>query len=79
MARRVAILFVCSYWILWGDLLKCFHYKSNRYLFLSFIVCYSLLKVHSMTNEPKMEYDNVLFGAKSYEERYSIHSITNKK
>lgn len=79
MARRVAILFVCCYWVLWGDLLKCFIHKSNRYLFLSFILCYSILKVNSMTNQPKLEYDNILFGAKSYEERYSIYITTKKK
>lgn len=79
VSRRIALLFVFSYWILWCDLFKCFAHKGNRILFACFLLCYGVLKIHSMTNEPKMEYDNILFGAKSYEERYSIYMLTKDK
>lgn len=79
VSRRIAILFVFCYWILWCDFFKCFVYKGNRMLFAFFLFCYGVLKLHSMTNEPKSEYDNILFGAKSYEERYSIYMLTKDK
>ena len=78
-SRRIALLFVFSYWILWCDLLKCFVYKGNRMLYAMFLLCYGVLKIHSMTNGPKMEYDNILIGAKSYEERYTIYMINKKE
>ena len=77
-SRRIALLFVFSYWILWCDLFKCFMYRGNKMLYALFVVCYGVLKIHSMTNEPKMEYDNVLFNAKSYEERYTIYMMNKK-
>ena len=79
LSRRIAILFVFSYWVLWCDLLKCFFYKGNRLLYTLFFFCYGIMKVYSSTNEPKFEYDNILLGAKSYEERYTIYMINKKK
>ena len=78
-SRRIAILFVFSYWILWSDFLKCFVYKGNKKLYALFIICYGMLKIYTSTNEPKMNYDNILFNAKSYEERYTIYMINKKK
>lgn len=78
-SRRVALLFVFSYWILWCDLFKCFVYKGNKVLYALFILCYGVLKIHSMTNEPKMQYDNILFNAKSYAERYTIYMVNKKE
>ena len=70
---RLSTLFCYSYWILWGDLLKCFHYPSNKRFFESFILVYCLLKTVSMMETGTMAYDNVLFGAKGYDERYALH------
>ena len=78
-ARRVALLFVFTYWVIWCDLLKCFVVKGNKILFATFLICYGVLKVHNMTNEPKARYDNILFGAKSYEERYTIYMLTKEE
>ena len=77
-SRRIALLFVFSYWILWCDLFKCFMYRGNKMLYALFVVCYGVLKIHSLTNGPKMEYDNVLFNIKSYEERYTIYMMNKK-
>jgi len=73
LGRRLALLFVFSYWILWGDLLKCFVYEGNRKLFMAFLFVYCVLKIRGMTNHITLEYDNVLWGTKSYEERLYIH------
>ena len=74
-SRRIALLFVFSYWILWCDFFKCFAYKGNKFFYALFLGCYGMLKIHSMTNEPKMLYENILFGAKTYEERYTIYMV----
>lgn len=74
MSIRMSTLFIFSYWILWGDLTKCFSIKNNRTLFFTFIAIYCILKMIGTTNLKTSEYDNVLFGAKSYEERLYLHN-----
>jgi hypothetical protein len=74
MSIRMSTLFIFSYWILWGDLIKCFSIENNRLLFLGFVALYSIFKIIGMTNMKTSEYDNVLMGAKSYEERLYLHN-----
>ena len=78
MSLRMANLFMMSYWILWGDLIKSFVHKNNKHLFVVFISVYSTLKLVGMTNLVTSNYDNILFGAKSYQERQLIHNRTPK-
>ena len=73
LSVRMSTLFITAYWILWADLVKCFHFKNNRLLFIGFITIYCTLKMIGMTNIITSDYDNVLFGAKSYQERLIIH------
>ena len=74
ISLRMSNLFIFSYWIIWTDLIKCFYIKSNKYLFLSFVAIYCVLKMIGTTNMITSQYDNILFGAKSYEERLYIHN-----
>lgn len=76
VAHRMSNLFAYSYWIIWGDLIKCFSIQNNRRLFAAFVYLYCLFRISSSTQLPDFEYDNVLFGAKSYEERLYIHNKT---
>lgn len=73
VAGRLANLFTYFYWIIWIDLLKCFSIRNNMILFVIFLGVYSVLKIWGMTNLITLRYDNVLFGAESYEERLYIH------
>lgn len=73
ISQRMSTLFIFAYWILWYDLPKCFSIGNNRRLFLAFLSVYCVLKVIGTTNFPTAEYDNILLGAKSYEERLFIH------
>ena len=73
LSVRMSTLFITAYWILWADLVKCFHFKNNRLLFIAFITIYCTLKMIGMTNIITSDYDNVLFGTKSYQERLIIH------
>lgn len=56
-----------------------FFILNNRRLFLIFIGIYFILKMIGTTNMITSEYDNVLFGAKSYEERLYLHNRYSKE
>lgn len=74
ISLRMSYLFMFAYWILWYDLVKCFAIESNRKLFLGFMFIYLSLKTVGLSNLITAEYDNVLFGIKTYEERLYIHN-----
>lgn len=78
ISKRISMIFVFCYWILWLCLIKCFYYSNNRRLFIAFIVIYGLLKVSApIINQPVCEYDNILLGGiKSYQERKYIFERT---
>lgn len=69
VAKRFANLFIYGYWIIWADLLKCFYYKNNKKLFTIFIMLYCLIRTWSYTNNAGFMYENILTGARSYNER----------
>lgn len=80
ISSRIRMLFVFSYWILWGDLIKCFAFERNRMLFVSFIGIYCIMKTIGTINQPVQEYDNLLFGdIKSFQERKYIFERTFKE
>ncbi len=79
ISLRMSYLFIFAYWILWNDLIRCFFILNNRRLFLIFIGIYFILKMIGTTNMITSEYDNVLFGAKSYEERLYLHNRYSKE
>lgn len=72
LSLRFSYLFFFSYWILWADLPRCFALKNNRYLFIGFVALYCVLKTHGQMNNIVSEYDNMLLGGRSYEERLYI-------
>lgn len=72
-ATRLANLFTIAYWILWYDLIHCFSIENNRRLFISFLSIYCIFKVIGLTHRPTLDYENVLLGAKSFEERKVLH------
>lgn len=79
LSQRLAGLFTFAYWILWYDLVKCFAIENNKRLFMAFLTLYCMMKMVGLTNMKTSEYDNVLFGAKSYEERLFIHEQNDNK
>jgi len=72
LSRRLATLFTYSYWILWADMIRCFSIDNNRKLYVAFLSLYCIMRVMGTSNNILMDYDNVLFGSKSYEERLYI-------
>lgn len=78
-SQRICTLFVFGYWIIWPDLAKCFYYKNNQVLFHTFLILYCTLRTIGTTNHPDYEYENILFGAKSYQEKVHIHDKNYSK
>lgn len=66
---RCSNLFIFSYWIIWLDYLKCIYYKSNKYIYITFICLYCLLKTYSGNMGAMSQYYNVLFDYKTHTER----------
>lgn len=76
LSKRFATLFAYGYWIIWMDLIRCFYYDNNRRLFKTFIILYCAMRMAGSTYLPDFDYDNILFGHKSYQERLFIHNRT---
>lgn len=68
MAERTANLFAFSYWIIWADMIYILSNNIKK-SYIAFLVVYCSLKMIGFTSLPTSEYDNHLFGAKSYQER----------
>lgn len=76
LSDRFSILFVFSYWVIWIDLTKVLYLQHNKYLLTGFLFVYCLYNLQTHTNMPCQEYDNILFGYKSYPERLIILNRT---
>jgi len=74
LSRRLGTLFTYSYWILWADMIRCFAIDNNRKLYVAFLSIYCVLRIMGTSNNILMDYDNVLFGAKTYQERLYIYN-----
>lgn len=79
IAKRMAFLFTPACWIIWGELLGCISVENNRRLFGAFVGAYCLVKIITTVNQPVDQYDNILFGSKSYQERVLIYNTTFKE
>jgi hypothetical protein len=78
---RCATLFCFAYWIIWIDLIKCFYYRNNRLLFISFIGLYCLLKTYGDFHGAMSNYYNILFEKRTYTERvlYFMQHFNDKE
>lgn len=77
VSKRLAFLFIFSYWVIWGDLIKCFYYENNRKLFIAFLTCYCIVKTVTTINQPVQQYENFLFGkTMSFDDREYIFEKT---
>lgn len=75
---RFSYLFCFAYWTLWVDLIKCFSINNNRRLFIVFLVIYCIFKMYGSTDNIVFRYDNVLFGAQTYNVREFIFNMNDK-
>lgn len=73
LAQRFTFLFGFGYWVIWIDLMRCFYYANNRRLLAGLVMAYCLLRTWTIYNAPDFMYENVLTGARSYNERIYFH------
>ena len=73
---RMSILFIFSYWILWGDIIKVLYVKNNKRIVSALIYIYCIYVTIFAVSTPIQQYDNILFGAKRYQERLNIFNRT---
>jgi hypothetical protein len=69
--ERVTVLFVCSYWILYPTIYSFFS-RNKKKIFLVVALFYGFLKIGQGNRTILSQYDNMLFGYKSYSERRII-------
>lgn len=76
LSQRMSSLFSYGYWIIWIDLTKCFAISNNRKLFYTYLYLYCLLRVGLACRVPDCDYENILFGSQTYQERLRFHNKT---
>lgn len=72
LSERMSLLFVFARWILWIDIIHILIIENNRKLLAGIIFAYCLYMTARNLNEPILEYDNVLFGAKTEAQRRQV-------
>lgn len=78
LSSRLAILFAFSYWIIWIDLVGVLHLSNNKKLLAGTIFLYCFYINLMAYNQPIQQYDNLLFGGKTQQERIRILNRTYK-
>lgn|SRR5574344_481835 len=78
LSERLSTIFLFSYWVLWADIIKIIYWKNNRRLLVGYLGLYALFITFTSFQLPCQEYDNILFGAKNYQERLQIFNRTYK-
>lgn len=76
LSSRLATLFYFSFWILWIDVLRVLYIKNNKVLLSLLLFLYCTFLTIRNVSTPCQEYDNLLFGGKSYQERQVILNRT---
>ncbi len=76
LSERMAVLFCFSVWILWVDVIKSMALRNNKILLSAMLGLYISYVFVSNIQLPIQEYDNLLFGGKSQQERLKIYNKT---
>ena len=72
VSTRLSLIFSYGYWIIWADLIKCITFRNNRLLFVAYIGIYCILRVYGSCNFALADYENIVLGSQSYNERLLI-------
>lgn len=71
VSLRLGMLVVFGYWMIYYQLPEVFFFKNNKVLFCTIVMMYCLVKTNIYNISGLYEYENYLFGCRSYEE--SVH------
>lgn len=72
MSDRLSTLFVFARWVVWIEIINILIIENNRKLLAGSIFLFCLYMTALNYNDPILEYDNVLTGAKSEAERRQV-------
>lgn len=78
LSSRLATLFEFSYWIIWIDLVSVLLLRNNKKLLAGTLFLYCFYINLMAYNQPIQQYDNLLFGGMSQQERLRIMNRTFK-
>lgn len=70
-AERIPLIFIFSYWVLYPNILGVLK-QNNRRIILFFILLLCFMKIIIANNNITSKYDNILFGAMSFDTREVI-------
>lgn len=73
LCKRVTMLFGYGMWLTPCLLLKCISIENNKRLLILFFSLICIKYMAGIAPHPDFKYDNILFGADSYEKRLQIH------
>ncbi len=76
LSSRLSDIFVFSYWVLWIDVVKILYIDNNKKLLAGLIYLYCIYMLTLNINAPIQEYDNLLLGGKTQQERQAIFNKT---
>jgi hypothetical protein len=76
LSFRMSLPFIFPFWFLWFDIGKCLTIKGNRIILYSFVYFFALYTTTFNMKIAVQQYDNLLFGAKSQQERLRILNKT---
>ena len=73
MSDRISTLFVFARWMVWTEMISILFIENNRKLLAGIIFLYCFYMTVLNFNDPILEYDNVLTGAKSEAQRRQVY------
>lgn len=76
LSSRMSYIFVFPYWVVWIYIIKVMAIPNNKRLLAGVLYLYSVYMLALNISTPVQQYDNVLFGAKSQNERLRILQST---
>lgn len=76
LSSRMSYIFVFPYWVVWIYIIKVMAIPNNKRLLAGVLYLYSIYMLALNISTPVQQYDNVLFGAKSQNERLRILQST---
>lgn len=73
LTDRIELLYGISYWILWPYIIYSINKKDMKQVVFVGMTCFCLLKIYKYSNNFMYDYENVLTGTSSYQERVTTH------
>jgi len=70
---RIELIFSFSYWFIWPYIIYCIKKQQIKSLLFVGMIIFCFLKIFKQTNNIMYDYENILTGSSSYNERISSH------